>query len=318
MQKIKRRFATMALALPMALALGLGAASAQAQTTKITVGYVAIPDLMPLYVAKEQGFFDKRGLDVTLQTIPINPNIPPALQSDSIQIGTVTPSVLMQAADSGLALKVIAGGSVLTAEGKTPSILVRKGVDIKTPQDFVGKRVGVAGFGATLHVLFRKWLADKGVDPKKVNFVEVALPQTLDVMRGGTIDATVPAEPFGARIVQAGVAVPYAYVSDDFPAAGVLPIVYGSTAGWLQKNPAAAKAFREALDEAIAFHARNPEASRAAMGKYLRLPPEVLATLPVPRLSTTVSESQLRFWIDAMQSQSMLKTSLNAADFVVR
>ena len=46
------------------------------------MGYVAIPDLTPLYVAKEQGFFDKRGLDVTLQTIPINPNIPPALQSD--------------------------------------------------------------------------------------------------------------------------------------------------------------------------------------------------------------------------------------------
>lgn len=209
-----------ALGLPLVLAFGLGTAQAQ---TKITVGYVPIPDLMPLYIAKEQGFFDKRGLDVTLQTIPINPNIPPALQSDSIQIGTVTPSVLMQAADSGLALKVVAGGSVLTADGKTPSILVRKGVEIKSPQDFVGKRVGVAGFGATLHVLFRKWLSDKGVDAKKVNFVEVALPQTLDVMRGGSIDATVPAEPFGTRIVQAGVATPYAYVSDDFPAAGVRP-----------------------------------------------------------------------------------------------
>jgi NitT/TauT family transport system substrate-binding protein len=155
---------------------------------------------MPLYVAKEQGFFDKRGLDVTLQTIPINPNIPPALQSDSIQVGTVTPSVLMQAADGGLKLKVIAGGSLLTKESKTPAILVRKGVEIKSPQDFIGKRVGVGGFGATLHVLFRKWLADHGVDAKKVNFVEVALPQTLDVLRGGAIDAAVPAEPFATRI----------------------------------------------------------------------------------------------------------------------
>ena len=167
-------------------------------------------------------------------------------------------------------------------------------------------------------MLFRKWLADHGVDAKKVNFVEVALPQTLDVMRGGTIDATVPAEPFGTRIVQAGVGVPYGYVSDDFPATGVLPIVYGSTAAWLQKNAAAAKSFREALDEAIAFHAQNPEASRAAMAKYLRMPPEVIATLPIPRLATTVSEAQLRFWIDAMRAQQMLKTPLHAADFVVR
>ncbi|MBN9409919.1 MAG: ABC transporter substrate-binding protein [Burkholderiales bacterium] len=314
MTSITRRIAV--IAAPFALAFGLGAA--HAQTTKIAVGYVPIPDLMPLYVAKEQGFFDKRGLDVTLQTIPINPNIPPALQSDSIQIGTVTPSVLMQAADSGLALKVIAGGSVLTKDSKSPVIIVRKGVDIKAPQDFVGKRVGVAGFGATLHVLFRKWLADNGVDAKKVNFVEVALPQTLDLMRGGTIDAAVPAEPFGARMLHAGVGTAYAYVSDDFPATGVLPIVYGSTSAWLQKNPQAAKAFREAIDEAIAFHAKNPDVSRANMGKYLRLPPEVLATLPVPRLATTVSEDHLRFWIDAMQAQAMLRTRLDAADFVVR
>lgn len=312
---VRRRLAALALALPALFAFG----TAGAQTpTKITVGYVPIPDLMPLYVAKEQGFFDKRGLDVTLQTIPINPNIPPALQSDSIQIGTVTPSVLMQAADSGLALKVIAGGSVLTPEGKSPAIIVRKGVEIRSPQDFVGKRVGVAGFGATLHVLFRKWLADHGVDAKKVNFVEVALPQTLDVMRGGTIDATVPAEPFGMRIVQAGVGTAYGYVSDDFPASGVLPIVYGSTAAWLQKNPQAARAFREALDEAIAFHGKDPDTSRAHMGKYLRMPPAVVAALPVPRLATTVSEDQLRFWIDAMQAQQMLKTQVRSADLVVR
>jgi NitT/TauT family transport system substrate-binding protein len=315
MISIPRRIA--ALALPLALVFGSGFGTAQAQT-KITVGYVAIPDLTPLYVAKEQGFFDKRGLDVTLQTIPINPNIPPALQSNSIQIGTVTPSVLMQAADSGLALKVIAGGSLLTRDGKVPAIVVRKGVEIKSPQDFVGKRVGVAGFGATLHVLFRKWLTDHGVDAKKVNFVEVALPQTLDLLRGGTIDAAVPAEPFATRILQAGVATAYGYVSDDFPESGVLPIVYGATADWLARNAPAARAFREALDEGIAFHAKNPEASRANMGKYLRLPPEVLATLAVPPLSTVVTEPQIRFWADAMKAQGMLKTSLRSADFIVR
>lgn len=309
-----RRDAFRALA---ALTLLLAAAAAWAQT-KITVGYVAIPDLMPLYVAKEQGFFAKRGLDVTLQTIPINPNIPPALQSDSIQIGTVTPSVLMQAVDSGLDLRVIAGGSVLTRDGKVPGIVVRKGVEIKTPQDLVGKRVGVAGFGATLHVLMRKWLGDKGVDWKKVSFVEVALPQTNDVMRGGNIDAAVPAEPFMSRMVQAGTGTVLAYISEDFPPAGVLPIVYSSTKDWAQKNAAAAKAFREALDEGIAFQQKEPETSRAVMGKYLRMPPEVLATLAVPKLATSVSDAQLGFWGDAMKAQGMVKAVPDVAALIVK
>ncbi|MFT4267748.1 MAG: ABC transporter substrate-binding protein [Xenophilus sp.] len=292
------------------LALAGGLAFAQ---TKISVGYVAIPDLTPLYVAKEQGYFDKRGLAVKLTTIPINPSIPPALQSDSIQIGTVTPSVLMQAADGGLALRVLAGGAVLTREGRTPAILVRKGVEIHAPKDFIGKRIGVPGFGATLHVLLRKWLMDHGVDPKQVSFVEVALPQMLDVLRGGNIDAVVPAEPFAARILKAGAGTVHAYISDDFPAEGVLPIVYGVTQSWLEKNAATAKAFREALDEAIAFQAGNPAAARADMGKYLRLPPDVLATLPVPRLTTAATEAQLRFWTDAMRAQGMLKTPPDTA-----
>jgi NitT/TauT family transport system substrate-binding protein len=94
--------------------------------------------------------------------------------------------------------------------------------------------------------------------------------------------------------------------------------VYGTTQDWLQKNPAQARAFREALDEGIAFHAKNPDAARANMGKYLRLPPDVLATLAVPALSTHVTEPQVRFWADAMQAQGMLKNPLQSADLIVR
>ncbi len=35
------------------------------------------------------------------------------------------------------------------------------------PADFVGKKVGVPGIGAFLDVLFRKWLIDGGVDPRR-------------------------------------------------------------------------------------------------------------------------------------------------------
>lgn len=298
--------------------LALCAAGTALADTRITVGFVPIADLMPLYVAKEQGFFAKRGLDVTLQAIPINPTIPPALQSDSIQVGTVTPSVLMQAADSGMDLVVIAGGSVLTPASKTPGIVLRNGVALKTPQDFIGKKVGVAGLGATLHVLARKWFADHGVDPKKVNFVEVALPQMSDVLKGGSVDAVVPTEPFLSRIVQSGAGSMFAYLSDDFPAAGVMPIAYGVTRDWLQKNTAAARAFREALEESNAFHAKNEAAARADMAKYVKAPPDVFKALIVPQQASVATEDHMRFWIDVMKSQDMLKNSVDAKRLIFK
>ena len=302
----------------LAFTLAMCTGTAALADTKITVGYLAIADLMPLYVAKEQGFFSKRGLDVTLQLIPINPTIPPALMSDSIQVGTVTPSVLMQAIDGGLDLTIIAGGSVLTKASKTPGIVLRNGFIAKTPQDFIGKKVGVAGLGATLHVLARKWFSDHGVDPKKITFVEVTLPQMGDVLKGGSVDAVVPAEPFMSRIVQSGNGSVFAYLSDDFPDIGVMPIAYGVTREWAQKNSAAAKAFRAGIDEAITFHEKNPAAARADMAKYVKVPPEVFNSLVIPKQVSNVSDAHLRFWIDAMKSQDMLKNNVDVNKLMFR
>ena len=75
---------------------------------------------------------------------------------------------------------------------------------IKDAKDFVGKKVGAPGIGAFLHVLFRKWLIEKGVDPKSVNFVEVTFPTMSDALKSGAVDAVLTAEPFITRMKNAG------------------------------------------------------------------------------------------------------------------
>ena len=47
--------------------------------------------------------------------------------------------------------------------------VARNGVTIKDAERLVGKKIGAPGIGAFLHVLFVKWLIDKGVDPKTVD-----------------------------------------------------------------------------------------------------------------------------------------------------
>ena len=73
-------------------------------------GYTAVTDFASVFVAAEEGYFKKRGLDVELKFIPLNSTIPAALQSDSLQIGGPTPSVFLQAVDGGLDLVLVAGG----------------------------------------------------------------------------------------------------------------------------------------------------------------------------------------------------------------
>ena len=155
-------------AFPLVLA---GPASA-AEAFKLKIACTATSDCASAMVARDEGIFAKHALDADVSLIAINTNIPPAITSDSIQIGGPTATVFLQAVDGGLDLVAIDGASVMDpTQGRLIAAVARTGVAIKEPKDFVGKKVGAPGIGAFLHVLFRKWLIEKGVDPKSVNFV---------------------------------------------------------------------------------------------------------------------------------------------------
>lgn len=303
---MKRRTALSSLA-----AAGLATAlPSWAQTnTKIVFGYTAVTDFTSVFVAAEQGYFKKRNLDVELKFIPLNSTIPAAIQSDSLQIGGPTPSVFLQSVDGGLDHVVVAGGGVTSKTITGFGLVARAGAGIKTPQDCVGKKIGVPGLGAFLHVTFRAWLKENKVDYKKVNFVEASFPQHGDLLRGGSVDAVVTADPFMSRITDSGVGYVASYYS-TFLSEGNPTIIHTAKREWVEKNPAAARAFREAVIEGAAFMAKpaNNDKVRLDIGKYIKLPPEVIAKVQISPPGPVVTEKQLKYWVALMKDQEMLKT----------
>ncbi len=274
--------------------------------TKVVLGYTSVPDFAAAFIAKERGFFDKHKLDVTLKQLPLTSNVPPALVSDSIQIGGTTPPVFLQAVDSGLDLVAVATGSTYDNTKGYVSIVGKAGSNIKSAQDLVGKKFGVPGLNGTLHVLVRRWLADNGVDAKKVSFIEVPLPQIHGVLQGGSIDAAVTAEPFVARIVQTKVGEIVPGFSSAMPN-GFATVTYVATRQWATSNGAAVKAFRDAIADAVAFANSHRDEAYADLGKYFKVPEPVLKATPWPQLVANVSDAHMRFWSETMTAQDMLK-----------
>jgi NitT/TauT family transport system substrate-binding protein len=293
---------------------------ARAQSeTRIVFGYTAVTDFASIFVAAEEGYFKKRQLDVELKFIPLNSTIPAALQSDSLQIGGPTPSVFLQAVDGGLDLVLVAGGGLTSKTVTGFGLVARAGSGIRGAQDCVGKKIGVPGLGAFLHVTFRAWLKDRGVDYRKVNFVEASFPQHGDLLRGGSVDAVVTADPFMSRITDSGAGYVASYYGTFLPD-GNHTIVHAAKREWVAKNPAAARAFREAVQEAGAFieQPKNDARVRASIGKYIKLPPEVLAKVRISPPGPVVTDRQLAYWVGLMKEQDMLKTPLDVAKLVVR
>jgi NitT/TauT family transport system substrate-binding protein len=292
---------------------------AQGSSTKIVFGYTAVTDFATLFVAKEEGYFGKRGLDVEPKFIPLNPSIPAAVQSDSLQMGGPTPSVYLQSVDGGLDHVVVGGGGTTAKSMTGLGLVARAGSGIKNAQDCLGKKIGVPGLGAYLHVTFRAWLKANGVDATKVSFVEASFPQHGDLLRGGSLDAVVTGDPFMARILSSGAGYVVSYYT-TFQPDGMPTILYTARRDWAQKNAAAVKAFREATVEAAAFvnNTKNNARVREHIGKYIKLPPEVLATVQIGPPGPLISEKQLTYWVDLMRDQGMLKNPVNVSQLIVK
>jgi NitT/TauT family transport system substrate-binding protein len=264
-------------------------------------------------VGVDEGIFKKLGLDVEMTLIGINSNIPAAILSNSIQIGGPTSTVFLQAVDGGLDLVAVAGASIMSKTSNDAiAAFTRTGVDAKEAKDFVGKKVGAPGLGAFLHVLFVKWLVEKGVDPKKVNFVEVTFPTMNDVLKSGSVDAVLTAEPFVARMTAAGTGQVGARYAADLQRNEPI-IFYAASRDWAEKNPDAIKKFREGIAEAAKIVNSDRDKASAAVSKFTKQPLE-LVKASAPNYSEPVLKSeQLAWWIDIMSSQKMLqgKVDLN-------
>jgi NitT/TauT family transport system substrate-binding protein len=305
-----------------AVLAGMAAAAALpavAQTTKIVFGYTAVTDFLSVLAAVEQGYFSKRNLDVEPKFIPLNSTIPAAIQAGSLQIGGPTPSVFLQSVDGGLDQVVLAGGGILSKTYTELAVVARAGSGIKAPQDFIGKKVGVPGLGALLHVTFRQWLKVNGVDWKKVNFIETPFPQHADLIRGGSIDAVVTGGGFLARIVESSTGYVVSYYTTFLPE-GQPTIVHVATREWVRANPAAAKAFAQGVAEGAAFvsNPKNDAAVREYAVKYLKTPAPLAAKMQITPPGAVVTEKQLNWWVGLMKEQDMLKATPNVAQLLVK
>ncbi len=311
----RRTFLSAATALLATRALPLRAQGA----TDISVGYTTVADFAYLFSTTEGGFFAKHKLNVQPKFIPLNPSLPPAVQSGSLIVGGETPSVFLQANDGGLDHVIIGGCSQLSKHSTGAGFVASTASGIKTAQDCIGKTIGAPGLGALLHVAFRKWLTQQGVDYTKVKFVEAAFPQHNDLLRGGSIDGVVTADPFMQRITSTGTGHIVSRFLTELPE-GMPTLVFAARRDWADKNAEQVKAFQAALKEGSAFAAdpKNDAVVRQQLGKYIKLPPPVLAAMQINPPSPVITEKQLSYWVEAMNEQHMLKATPDLARLIVK
>jgi NitT/TauT family transport system substrate-binding protein len=285
---------------------------------KITIGCTATSDCASAMVAVDQGIFAKHGLDAKMVLIGINSNIPAAIVSDSIQVGGPTATVFLQAVDGGLDLVAIDGASTMDPiSNNAVAAYARNGTSLHEAKDFVGKKVGAPGIGAFLHVLFVKWLVEKGVDPKSVNFVEVTFPTQGDALKSGSVDAVLTAEPFVTRFNSAGIGYVGAHYAAEL--GRTEPIIsYVSTRGFAESNPETIANFRAAIAEAAEIVNNDRQKASESIAQFTKQPLDIVKMNRPNLAAPEVKPDGFSWWLGVMKQQDMLQTAIDPAKIVLK
>jgi NitT/TauT family transport system substrate-binding protein len=284
------------------------------ETPKVTVGMTSSSVFLGAFVARDRGLFTKHGLDVTILPMQGTASISSVI-ANSVQFSGPTPSNFLQAVDSGLDLVVSAGAYGFPTPSKV-GVLVPVNSNINGAKDLEGKRFGVPGINALQHILVRKWFRSQNADPAKTTFIELTFPQIPDALKSGQVEAASANEPFYERIIGLKVGRPIFDLSTLIPD-GNSGAMYVSSREWAAKNPGTIAAFRAGLQDAMEFIRTNPEEAKKSIGNYMKLPPEIIATLSVPNVVVNVKPENLGFWIDEISAQRMINKKPDAAKLIL-
>ncbi|HEU4661352.1 MAG TPA: ABC transporter substrate-binding protein [Pseudolabrys sp.] len=280
------------------------------QKVPLRVAYTGVITWLPAMIAKENGIFDKNGLDVTMTRFTQIANLPGTLGKQFDLAPTTAPDML-NAVASGINLAAAIGNTYESSEKKSYEVLVRADSPIKSPKDLQGKRIAGPGVGSVMHVALIDWVKKDGGDPSGIKGVEVPFPNMADQLKAGRVDAVEQLQPFVGAMKAAGfrsLGDPLLGISDP-----VLFTFWIADADWARGHQDVLRKFRTSLQGGLAIIKSDPKAARAVLSKYTGLPERVVAKIPFPGYDFSLTSQQLVVWQKLMvgQHQPVDKLDMN-------
>ena len=274
------------------------AASTPGARTALRVAYVPATTVLPLHVAKAQGFFEKNNLDVTLTEAANISDIPATLgRQYDIALGTATD--LIRAGSAGVDVVQVSGNTVSTKANPFVKLIVKPDSGITDVAGLEGKKVGTPTLSGVIHAAVKYSAKEKGLDPSAIDGVEAPTPTLPDQLKAGRIDAVEALEPIASQLIKAGnvsIGAPFDAIAD--PLATNFYLAQGS---WATKNRDAVARFVDALRQGQAFIESNPVEARRILQGYTKLPEPVAAAVPLPTFDFDVRAGDLDTWVKVLK-----------------
>jgi NitT/TauT family transport system substrate-binding protein len=288
-------------------------AMAQAKLVPMKVGVLKIAGLANAFAAKKEGMFEKNGLDVTLVEFRSGAEAVMAQQSGAVDIVLAIPGTAMTANERGFDFRAIFQNEIVYDQGPdSGSVQVLADSGINKLSELVGKKIAVAQISSQNAVTVLVALRKAGVDPSKVQFIEVPYPRHADILKSKQVDAVAATEPYTTQLISSGVGKVLSWnYAEAVPAA---PLgVWFARLQYINKNPDLVNRFNRSIKESIDYMNADLPRARMRTVEFTGLDPVLVEKMPPLRFDYRVRPEKWQEVVNMMVEAKVLEKS-HAAD----
>jgi len=245
-------------------------------TEKIKIGIVPAAYYLPIFVAKEKGFFSQNGLDVEVITFNNNSDMLNAFLKGDIDVTAQSGGSLfpLEATSPGK-FKFIYGQNNLSY-----SFVVRADSSIKSLVDLKGKRIGI--WPSPTPKVFVNLILKKYFDPKDVEIVPLDFKLLNQALAQKQVDAVFNTDIFTETGIENGISkylVKYPMrdevLNPTFNGGGIISAKLAET------NSQRVKKIKKSFELAIDYIRQNPEDARKTLLKFISVDESIALKAPL-------------------------------------
>jgi NitT/TauT family transport system substrate-binding protein len=228
----------------------------------ITIAVTPWAGSAAIFIAHEEGYFKKEGLDAALQLHASGNLGLDALVSGKADLAAAGETPIARAV---LNAKPVAVVATIAKVDRAVLIVARKDRGISAPGDLKGKKIGVVS-GTTADFFLHIYLATSYIDPQEVRIVHIAPDSMVAALIDGEVDAVSTWAPH-TIILQDELGKEAVVLQDSSIYTMTWNIAAKSET--IRKHPDRIRKFLHAVIKANRFIAENPARARAIAAKHV-------------------------------------------------
>lgn len=290
-------------------------------SASVKIGVVPVVNFMPIYIATDDGIFEKHGLTAEIQTVQNFAAAVPSLLNGQLDYAAAAIPPVISGADENVPLLVVSELSSVVEDQAEDSnqVMIAAGESITRPADLAGKVVATNQIGSGPQVAAQAAYLKDGGDPDALKWVTMPFNEMIEAVKSHKVDAAAIVEPFITKALDQGleqVFSPYLAPGNEVLEPGGATTVLVASTPYLAEKADVAERVQKAIAEAMKVASEDRSRVEKALVEHAGMSAEEAATTRIPSFTGTLDASDLQTFIDPMLDQGLIKNSLDGADLI--